>query len=199
MEQIISKKEFDDLMKLEGKVRGMAIIENTEFILKEEGREGLKKLEEIITKLGYPLKYKEIKKMDYYPLGLGAINLLAIKRLFNYDDKKFQEMGEIGSKISVIIRFFMKHLISLDRMIKVVSRMWKTYYSTGELQVIEVNKEKRYIILRLKDFRHTPMLCQNLIGYLPSILHIVTKTKTSCQETKCIHRGDEYHEYLLRW
>ena len=61
MEEIIIKKELDELMSLKGEVKGAGIKTHGEFILKEEEEEGLKKLEEIVTKLGYSIKYKEIK------------------------------------------------------------------------------------------------------------------------------------------
>ena len=91
MEQIISKEEFDKFIKIEGQIRGVAFKTEEKFILKEEGEKGLKKLEEEMEKVGY--SYSRIKTMNFYPLGLQAISLLIIKRLFAYDNEKFQELG----------------------------------------------------------------------------------------------------------
>ncbi len=93
MNEIISKQEIEELMKIEGKVRGLPFKTEAEFIQKEEGEEGLKRLEDAMKNIGYPLKYKEMRAMDFYPIGLLAVHLVVIKRLFNYDDKKFEEMG----------------------------------------------------------------------------------------------------------
>jgi len=199
MEEIISKKEFDKFMTIKGESRGASIKGEANFVLKEEGEEGLKKLEDVITKLGYPIKYKEMKTMDFYPLGLEGITLLAIKRLFNYDDKKFQEMGRFESKLSFIIRLFMKYFFSIKRVIKEAPKMWRENYTVGDLKVAEFNEEKRYGIVRLENFRLNSILCENLKGFFPSILQMVAGKPVTCEETKCVFRGDDYHEFLLKW
>lgn len=137
MEQIISKQELDEFKQLKGEVRGMPFRSEAEFILKEEGEEGLKKLEDVMERLGYPIKYRKIKRLDFYPLGLLAVNLLAIKRLFGYDDKKFQEMGKFEGKSSFIIKLFLKYFVSLDRAIKEVPRMWEKHYTVGSLKIVK--------------------------------------------------------------
>ncbi len=199
MEQTISEEEFNNLMKIEGEVRGTAIKGEMDFILKEKGKEGLKKLADIITKLGYPLKYREIKPMGFYPLGLYGSMQLVIKRIFNFDNKKIQEMGAFESKISLIMRLFMKYFVSLERMVKEVPRIWRTYFSVGNLKVVEFNKKEKYIITRLENFRLHPIQCQVLLGYFPSVMQMIIGNEVSCEETKCVFRGDDYHEFLMKW
>ena len=199
MEQVISKEEVDKLMKIKGEVRGIAIKSYANFVLKEEGKEGLKKLEEAMAKIGYPIKYRDVKLTSFYSLGLEAITLTAIKRLFNYDDKKFQEMGRFESRTPIVIRLFMKYFVSIEMTVKKASKMWRKYFTVGNLRVVKLDREKRYAILRIENFHFIPILCENLKGYIASIIEIVIKEKTTCEETKCIHRGDEYHEFLVKW
>jgi hypothetical protein len=198
MEPIISKEEFDELMRIKGKTAGVAIREHKAFILKEKGREGLKKLENTIVGLGYP-GYRKIKPMSFYPVGLYALTLMVVKRLFNFDDKKFEEMGRFNAKLSIVIRFFMRFLISLDKAVKGVSKMWRRYYTIGSLRVIDQDERKRYGILRLENFNLHPLHCQVSKGYFSTILEMIVKKSVICEETKCVHRGDEYHEFLLKW
>jgi hypothetical protein len=197
MEEIISQQEFDKLMKIKGEIRGLGFKTEAEFVLKEEGKEGLKKLENTMKELGFP--YKKIKIMSFYPLGLLAVALVVIKRLFNYDDKKFQEMGKFESKSSLIIRLFMKYFVSLDRIAKEAPRIWREYYTVGKFKVVEHDEDKKYIILRLEEFMFHPILCQVLIGYFLSIIKMVVKSEPICEETKCLHCGDKYHEFLVKW
>ena len=199
MEQIISKEEFNKLINLKGKVRGMAVKGYGDYILKEKGEKGLRKLEKTITNLGYPIKYKKIKTMGFYPLGLEGISLLAIQRLFNFDDKKIQEMGRFQAKFSIVIRLLMRYLVSIEKAAKGASKMWRSYHTSGDLKITELNKEKRYAILRIEDFRILPIHCQNLIGYFSTIVQLIVKSKVTCEEIKCPFRGDEYHEFLLKW
>jgi len=198
MKEIISKKELNELMKTKGKTIGVAIREHKEFILKEKGAEGLKKLEDTIVGLGYP-EYGKIKAMSFYPVGFYALTLIVAKRLFNFDDKKFEEMGRFNAKLSIIFRFFMRFLVSLDRAAKGVSTMWRRYYTVGSLRTMEYDEQKRYAILRLENFNLHPLHCQVSKGYFSTILKIIVKNPVTCQERKCVHRGDEYHEFLLKW
>lgn len=200
MEQIISKKEIDELMKIKGEVRGGGMKSYVEFIFKEKGKEGLKELEDMMEKLGYPIKYKEMGTLKFYPIRLEAVTLLAIKRLFNYDDEKFQEMAKFALKLPFIIRrVFMKYLFSPQKLIKEAPEMWKIYYTAGDLEIGKYNVEKRYMIVRLENFHAHPLQCHIIKGYISSALQIIHKSPVSCEETKCVHRGDEYHEFLIKW
>lgn len=199
MEQIISKEEVNELMKLKGQIRGAAIKEIIKYILKEEGEDGLGKLEDAMEKIGYSIKGRNIKAMKFYPLGLEASTLVAVKRLFNYDDKKFQDLGRFAGKFSIIIRLFMGYLVSLDKIAKETPKMWRKYFTIGDFNMVEINKEGKYVILRIENYYLHPIHCQILIGYLSSILQIVVKSPVTGEETKCTFQGDEYHEYLLKW
>lgn len=195
----ITKEEFDNLINIEGKVRGTALKTEADFIIKERGEEGLKKLEEAIGKFGFPIQYKKVKSLQFYPIGLMALTLLGSKKILGFDDKKFQEMGSFESKISLIIRIFMKYFVSTDKATKEVANMWKKYHTIGKLEVIEQNEERKYIILRLRDFKLHPLHCITLRGYFASILKMIVGTDVACEETKCIYRGDKCHEFLLEW
>lgn len=62
MEEIISREIAKELMGIEGKVRGAVFKADVDFITKEKGREGLKKIEERMESLGYIFKYDEKEK-----------------------------------------------------------------------------------------------------------------------------------------
>ena len=199
MEPIVSKEEVNELMKLKGQIRGAAIKEIIKYVLKEEGEDGLGKLEDAMEKIGYSIEGRNIKAMKFYPLGLEASTLVAVKRLFNYDDKKFQDLGRFAGKFSIIIRLFMGYLVSIEKIAKETPKMWRKYFTIGDFNMIEINKEEKYVILRIENYYLHPIHCQILKGYLSSILQIVVKSPVTGEETKCTFQGDEYHEYLLKW
>ncbi len=199
MEQIISKEEVDELMKLKGEVRGLTFKTEAEFILKEEGEEGLNKLEDAVAKLGYPIKYKEMRTMDFYPIVIEAVSIIAMKRLFNFDNEKFQELGRFHTKFSLIVRLFMRYFVSLERMAQEVPRIWRQHFTVGDLKLVELNKEKRYLILRLENFRLHPPHCQVIMGIFSTAIQMIVKNKVVCEETECLYRGGKYHQFLLKW
>jgi len=198
MEQVITKEEFDGFMDIKGETAGVALREHKEFILKEEGKEGLKKVEDTISNLGYP-EYKDLKPRKFYPVGLYALTLIAAKRIFNWGSKKFEEMGIFEAKMSLVLRVLMRFLVSLDVAAKKTQTMWERYYTVGNFRTIEYDEAKKYIILRVEDFALHPLHCKLSKGYFATILQIIVKNTVTCEETKCVHRGEEYHEYLLKW
>jgi len=198
MEEIILKEEFEELMKVKGEARGLGFQTEAKFILEKKGEEGLKKLEDEMERLGHP--YSDIKTMDFYPLGLLGVALLTIKKLFNFTDQDFQELGAFEAKSSLIIRVSMKYFISLDRMAKEVPKMWRQYYSVGDFKIIEMNKERKDVLIRLENFKLHPILCQVFIGYFTSLMRMITRSdQITCEEIKCAHRGDEFHEFFIKW
>jgi len=199
MKDLISREELKEMGNLNGQVRADGIKSYADFILKEEGKKGLERLEEAMASLGHPMVFKDIKAMDFYPLETEAVMLVLIKRLFNYDNEKFNEMGRFFVKISLFIRFFVKYFFSIERVLQELPRMWSKHLTQGNLRAVEHDMEKGYVILRIEDFYHHPLHCQILIGYLSAALQMIIKSKGICEETKCVHRGDKYHEFLVRW
>jgi len=197
--EILTKEIAKKLMEIKGEVRGFAFKDDAEFILKEKGEEGLKKLEDELARVGYPIEYKKIKLMNFYPIGMQILNLLAIKKVFNFDDNKFREMGAFESKLPLAVRFFMRYFVSFKTMAKQTSKMWKKYYTAGDLQVSTYNEAERYAILRLKNFRLHPLHCRVLEGYFPNSAKMVVRRPVTCKETKCLFLGNAYHEFLLKW
>jgi len=198
----ITKEEISKLMEVKSQARGVVFKTDTEYILAEKGEEGLKKLEEELEKLGHPIKYKEIKSMEFYPAGLRALSLLVIKKTFGFDDKKIENMGLVATKKSIIVKLFIRFFLSLDRVFfKEAPRIWQKHWTAGELVPVELNEEKKYAILRLKNFNLHPLYCSvYLQGYFAGILQMLIKSpEMSCQETKCSFKGGEYHEYLIKW
>ena len=93
----------------------------------------------------------------------------------------------------------MKYFVSLEKIAKEAPKMWRRYHTVGDPKVVEFSEEKRYGILRVENFNLVPSYCQMVIGYLSSLIQIVVKASVTCKETKCTFRGDDYHEFLLKW
>lgn len=199
MEEKLTKELAEKIIKIQGEIRGVGLKQDWSVVLQWEGQEGLKKLERKMEELGYPLRYSEIRTMDFYPMGLDTISLLAIKELFNYDNEKFRELGMLTMSFSVILKVFLKYFISLKKVSEQIPRIWREYYTIGELKVIETNEQKKLAILRLEDFNIHPIYCHILKGFFVKGLKIVVGKPVTCEERKCSYRGDEYHEFLLTW
>jgi len=200
--QEITKEEIEKLMEVKIETRGVVFKTDSECVLEEKGEKGLKELEAELEKLGHPIKYEKIKSMGFYPAGLRMLSLLVIKKIFNFDDEKIKEMGFLATKKSLIVKLFVRYFLSVERVFfKEAPRIWQKHWTRGTLVPVELDEKKKYAILRLEGFKLHPLYCSvYLRGYFSGILQMLIKTKEiTCEETKCSFKGDEHHEYLLKW
>ncbi len=78
------------LTQVKGECRGMHLKNDADFIVSQKGETGLKQVEEKLKKLGCAIKYREIKSLDFYPLGWRAISLLAIQDVFSWQNQNIR-------------------------------------------------------------------------------------------------------------
>jgi len=199
MEEILSEEELNKLLQIQGEVRGVAFRSDADFILHETGEQGLKRLEEAMAGIGQPIKYREIRPMDFYPLKLDTISLVVLKRLFHFDDERIQELGHYLAKVSVLLRLFMKYFVSLEKMAEEVPGMWRKHYTVGGLTVASLDKKNKEMIIRLENFNPHELYCQVFKGYFCSVMQMAVGKKPICDETKCAFKNDPYHEFTIKW
>lgn len=199
MEEKITSQKAEQIMDINEEARGVTIKAKMEYILDKKGREGLEKIEKRLEELGFPLKYEEVNPMKFYPVGYESLVLLLSREVFGLSDEEIRGMGFFVSRTNLLIRMFMKYLSSVDLMASSANRMWKKYYTVGEISDIEFDEDKGYAILRIKDYNLPPLHCIFLSGYFISIIQLMVKKNVTCEEKKCVHRGDEYHEFFLEW
>lgn len=197
---MLTKEEAEKLIKIKGNVRGDNILTNVEYVREREGEEGVKKLEKKLAELGYPLKFKEIQSLEWYPIGWGVLEILVIKEIFNWTDKDVFEMGSFAAKVSFMVRTLMKYFISPEKSFKESPRYWQKNFDFGELEAYELNEKGKYAIFRLRNFKVHPILCINHAGYFLQMARYVLSAKESkIKETKCVFKGDPYREYTITW
>jgi hypothetical protein len=199
MGEVITREAIEKLKRIKGNTRGLTFKADADFILLEEKEEGLARLKEKMQELGCPIKYTAIKPMVFYPIGLRGLELLVIKELFDFNREKFREMGAFQTKTSLIVKLFMKFFISPEAIAGQASKIWRKYYTTGDLKVLEMDSKRRYGVLRLENFALHPLHCQLLEGYFANIMKMIVNGPVVCREVKCTFSGDKYHEFELRW
>lgn len=201
MDQELTKETAIKLMESKGQVKGVVFQTDKKYILKEKGEEGLKLLEQELEKLGYPIKYREINAMSFHPVGLRAISLLMIKKVFGFDNKEIEKIGTFATKVSWVVRLFVRYFFSTEKfLLEKAPKMWRTHWTEGDIIATEVNEEEKYAVIQLKNFNLCPTYCSYLKGYFSGILRLTTGSPNiTIEEVKCFFRGDEYHEYLIKW
>lgn len=202
MEYKLTKEIAEELMKMKGQARGVHFQNDADFVLKEKGKQGLEQVERTLFQLGYPIEYGKIKQFEYYPMGLRALSLLAIKQTFNWPDEKIEELGAYAMKVSLIIKIFMRYFFSLEKILQEAPKIWEKYFDVGKLVVEDFNLEKKYVILKIEDFSLHPIYCLCLRGVFTGLGKMIIKSKEiTCQETKCFFedKKNKEHHFVIQW
>ncbi len=197
---MLTKKEFQEIVKLDGQVRGAALNTDAACIRSQEGREGLRRVEERFRILGYPLEYRHIKDMGWYPISLRVLSLCAVRDVFRLDESDMKKMGDTAPKFSFMVKVFMKFTDLRDVAPDSIPGYWRMHYSIGDMRVGEINEHKGYVTFQLENFRVHPVLCSYFEGYFRRLLQFgFVNEQLGSLETKCVHRGDAFHEYRINW
>lgn len=168
---LVSKQFFEEIKKMEGEIIGSSLKTDREFIIEKEGREGLKKVEKEMEKLGYALKYEEIDKYKWYPVQQDFLSLLLAQKIFNWSDETIREWGRWGAKTNFIIKL-MARLINKETIARFASKSWRKYYTKGTMEY-KLDDEKRVGTAIIKDFTLYPVHIHYLEGYFYQILSLV--------------------------
>ena len=192
--------DLKEIIQTEGNTRGAIFQSHADFIQDKKGEEGLRAVEEKMAELGYPVNFKKIKPGEWYPEALSVLVMLAVKDLFGWTDKDIFEMGSFAPRNTFVSRVLMRYFVSMKRFMLEVPKYWKKHLDIGELEVVEFDEEKKYIILREKGFKFHPILCIYHAGYYRGITKYMVKSQEiSAEETRCVFRGDPFNEYLIKW
>lgn len=197
---MLTKQEIKKLLSVKGNIRGEAILIDIRYIHYKKGEKGIKMIEKRMGELGYPIKFKDLKPMKWYPVGLDALKILIIKEVFNWSNKDIFKMANFASKVSFLTKMMVKYFLSAERSFKESPRYWKQNFDIGELEASEFNREKKYMIFRVKGYKVHPITCVIFAGYFLRIAQFVLKSdKVSIKESKCMYNNSPYHEFIIKW
>lgn len=201
MDYKLNKELVDQIMAMPGEARGVVFKTDGDYILKEKGEEGLKKLEEELAALGQAIEYKKIEALSFYPIGLRIISLLAIQKVFSFDEAKIKELGSFASRTSLMVKLFINYFLSVEKVFfNEAPKIWRKHYSVGDFLPTEFNEKEKYGIIQIKNYQFHPIFCLYLGSYLCGFFQMLIKSpEIYFEETKCPFRGDDYHEYQIRW
>lgn len=194
------KKEADKLMEMKGNVRGEAFRTHATYIRHREGERGVKAVEKKMTELGYPLKFDEIKPLRWYSESHSVLVILVAKELFNWKDSDIFDMGNSAPKYSFIVKLLMKYFLSPKTTLEQSPKYWRKHYDFGKLEVCQFDEKEKYMSVRVKGYKTHPIVCIFHKGYFLRLCQYVIKSKNiTIEETKCMFKGDPYHEHVVRW
>jgi hypothetical protein len=200
---MLNKKIIDDVLKnIKGDVRGVVFKTDAEFVKEKIGEKGIEKLQDAADQMGIPIDYKGgFNATRWYPLSWRVLSILLIQEVFDWNDEKIIEMGSAAPKYSFMIRTLLRYFLSLEKTFSEISKYWTEHYSVGELVVPDPTViNENYLLFYLKDFKVHPIMCEYYKGYFLAVCKLIIKADNmSIVETKCMFKGDDYHEFKVIW
>ncbi len=194
------KETAERLKEVKGNVKGEAFRTHADYIKYKEGEEGIKRVEEKMKELGIPITFKEIKSFEWVNEGTSVLVILVAKEIFNWTEKDVFEMGRFAPRFSFILKVLAQYLVSVEMLFKNVEKYWYKNYDFGKIENVSYNKEKKEIVIREKEIKTHPIGCIYHAGYAKGLCEFALKSENiTVEETACIHRGSEYHEFVIRW
>jgi len=197
---MLTKELAEKLMATQGECRGIHLRNDAEYILAEKGQKGISKLEKKLAGLGYPIKYAEIKNMEFYPAGYRGLSLLGAKTVFDWDNEDMRKMCGYAARISFIVRLYMKFFYSVPKLLEKAGKMWQEYWTHGRLDVVSYDEKKKTAVIEVNNLNVHPVYCRCLEGYVQGLTKMATKTENpECKETKCFFKGDDCHRFVIKY
>lgn len=193
------KAEFLRLMQLPGQVRGVVFKTDLDYIRGLRGEGDAKKFSRAISQTGLFPRDDEVKALDFYPIGLRAVSLLVMQRLFDFSPDDIKTVGLAAPKLSLVIKLFTKYFLSISATANQAPSMWEKHYRGGKLLIKEVNEKEKRIILELEGLDLHPVFCKYLEGYFSTVVKLVVGQPTSTRETKCPFQGGLTHQFVVTW
>ncbi len=190
----------DRLKNFKGNVKGEVFRTHAQYIRSKEGEDGVKKVEEKMKELGVPIKLDEIKSFEWVSEGKSSLTIIVTKEIFKWSDEDIFEMGRFAPRFSFILKVMAQYLISIEVLFKNASKYWHKNYDFGKMETVSYNKEKREIVVREIGIETHPITCIYHKGYFTGLCEFVIKNSNiSIEETACVHKGADYHEFLIKW
>lgn len=76
---------------------------------------------------------------------------------------------------------------------------WKKHYSVGNLSTPLIDIKTKKFVLRIDNFDVSPLFCVFYLGYFKKVVEFGGIKNPQIRETKCMFKGDDYHEFEITW
>lgn len=171
------------------------------YVRTKAGDTGIRMVEDEISRHGFVMPdIPQLKDLDWISSVFPTVYMLGAAKALRWDKNDIYEMGRQIFAFGHPARFFIKYFLSPERTFRIAAKKWQQSYSFGTMEIIDTDIKRKRVVFRLIDFKKHPITCLYLQGIFTKIVEMATGSdKTSITETKCVFRGDPYHEYSISW
>ena len=200
---MLTKKEAKEMINDSCSVRGEQILMFKKEVIRLGGKGDIKKFEQEIEKLGCSFRFNKISALDWYPMGIRTICFIVLKDIYKLTDDDIVGSGVRFIGDSIVIKLFFRYFSSRDTAFKHIPEYWKKISTCGRAEAVKLvqspDGKEGYFIARLHDFKIHPLHCLFCLGAFLQLAKLLGGKNAKIKETKCMFKGDDYHEYVISW
>ena len=181
-----------------GKVRGAVLVADADYIKRIYGPQVIPGICRFAREQGYILDYDDFKPMEWYPIELRFVSLMAIKTVLNWKDDDLKFMGSKAPKYSLITRLLLRYMVDLDMLAANIQKYWDKNYSFG---VIEARHGRGVFNICIKDCPTPRQVYPYLEGFFSAVIGMVVGQKNilSFGEVRWKHINGDCQEFAIRY
>ncbi len=197
----LTDDDIKQIVKINGRIRGLILTTLKDYIISKKGIEGLKKVEEKMKEIGYPFSFDGLSSVKWYPAPTVHLVMMVMLEVFNWGEEDNFKMGYEAPINSLLAKLMLRTFTSLEVAFRVTPKFWKNYTNLGEMNWVERDIKNKRAVLRLTNYPKVKRGSYEYFrGYLKKIMEIMTKSKNVKVElTKTIYNGDPYDEFTFTW
>ena len=203
----MTKEDVKTLLSIKGEVRGK-LSHHAEAIVSFSGEKGLKEVEGLLEKLGYPMERENLQRVRYYKIGEMILYLMAIKEALNWDEKKFKKMGRTVGKKLVIIKYLsplfrLNNKFFFERLPQFSNRFFKGLKMTP-LEADLSGKQGKFEISGLIMDENKPIIKEVkkiAISYFSGLFESWAQAILGVEKVNCeiISKGEGKYIFKITW
>lgn len=199
-EEILAlKPEADRVMAIPGNTKGSSIKTDLKFLVQREGEEGLRRLEEAFSILGYPLKYGEIRSYSWYPEARTVLGIYVAQKLFGWDGKTVFEMGYAAPATSLLVKTIMR-FASIETTFHQAPTLWQKHYDFGSFNSESIDLENKKLTFSVSGYGFFDYMTDYFDGFFTKAMELVGISHMKKLEGGWCSEGDHScRRYEVSW
>jgi hypothetical protein len=194
------KKEVDHLMSLSGNVKGEVLKTTFAYIEMREGPEGVKKIEDVLSEIGYPFSYKAISSYKWYKESYSISIYLSAIVVLGWKQEDIYNLASSALGLSFLLRLIVKQFISLRQIFEESPKYWDRHLDFGSFVPLELDEDKKYITFFIEGYKFHPISNVYHSGYVDAVMKLSVKSEEIIiKVVKSVYDGEPHTEFLGQW
>lgn len=195
----IWRKKAKEFMGFKGKTKGLSFLPDIRYIEFREGKDGLKRLEELMREVGYPFVFSDIDSYEWYHEGYAVLMYYLLMEGFGWSEEDIYKMGKASPNISFIMKFVLS-FVSIEKTFQEGPSLFSKHYDFGRMEATELNMKDQYLILTVYGYPFPEITSHYLRGFIAQALEIIIKPKeltVTC--SPCGEENEMCQVYRVEW